>query len=208
MNATANRPTHSEHVDRSAARLDDDRAARAHPLLTRRARRSNFSGRRLWQSGQTKLDGWRVSESALYLFKEDYKLPLLDPVVAAHLAAVMEHVFPACSFSGSRAGSRRPFFRNDSGDRSLCYPDAWPTHGVWATCFLLIVARGPALFLSTICWAAARVRREPTAQGGRPAIHQPASAHHSAVEICVTRPSANQRARKPAARSMRCSSPF
>jgi uncharacterized membrane protein len=25
------------------------------------------------------------------------------------------------------------------------YPDAWPTHGVWATCFLLIIARGPGL---------------------------------------------------------------
>ena len=23
------------------------------------------------------------------------------------------------------------------------YPDAWPTHGVWATCFLLVIARGP-----------------------------------------------------------------
>jgi len=23
------------------------------------------------------------------------------------------------------------------------YPSAWPTHGVWATCFLLLLARGP-----------------------------------------------------------------
>ncbi|MGA9320321.1 MAG: DoxX family protein, partial [Xanthobacteraceae bacterium] len=23
------------------------------------------------------------------------------------------------------------------------YPLAWPTHGVWATCFLLLIARGP-----------------------------------------------------------------
>jgi len=23
------------------------------------------------------------------------------------------------------------------------YPSAWPTHGVWATCFLLVIARGP-----------------------------------------------------------------
>jgi putative oxidoreductase len=23
------------------------------------------------------------------------------------------------------------------------YPDAWPTHGVWATCFLVVIARGP-----------------------------------------------------------------
>ena len=23
------------------------------------------------------------------------------------------------------------------------YPGAWPTHGVWATCFLLLIARRP-----------------------------------------------------------------
>ena len=25
------------------------------------------------------------------------------------------------------------------------YPGAWPTHGVWATCFLVVIARGPGL---------------------------------------------------------------
>jgi putative oxidoreductase len=25
------------------------------------------------------------------------------------------------------------------------YPDAWPIHGVWATCFLIVIARGPGL---------------------------------------------------------------
>jgi hypothetical protein len=23
------------------------------------------------------------------------------------------------------------------------YPGAWPTHGVWATCLLIVIARGP-----------------------------------------------------------------
>jgi putative oxidoreductase len=26
------------------------------------------------------------------------------------------------------------------------YPDAWPTHGVWATCFLVVIARGAGVF--------------------------------------------------------------
>jgi putative oxidoreductase len=26
------------------------------------------------------------------------------------------------------------------------YPDAWPTHGTWATCFLVVIARGPGVF--------------------------------------------------------------
>jgi hypothetical protein len=25
----------------------------------------------------------------------------------------------------------------------LIYPGAWPTHGLWATCFLVVIARGP-----------------------------------------------------------------
>jgi len=25
------------------------------------------------------------------------------------------------------------------------YPAAWPIHGVWATCFVLLIARGPGL---------------------------------------------------------------
>src|SRR4029079_14089760 len=47
-----------------------------------------------WQSGQTKLDGWHVSDNAIYLFREEYKLPLIDPVIAAHLAACAQHFCP------------------------------------------------------------------------------------------------------------------
>ena len=27
----------------------------------------------------------------------------------------------------------------------LVYPDAWPTHGTWAACLLLLMTRGPGL---------------------------------------------------------------
>ncbi|MDB5640883.1 MAG: DoxX family protein, partial [Hyphomicrobiales bacterium] len=40
-----------------------------------------------WASGQTKVEGWRVSENAVELFREEYRLPLVDPVIAAHAAA-------------------------------------------------------------------------------------------------------------------------
>lgn len=99
-----------------------------------------------WRSGQTKLEGWRVSENAIYLFKEDYKLPLLDPVVAAHLAAAMEHLFPALLALGlaSRLAAAA-LLAMTLVIEIFVYPDAWPTHGVWATCFLLILARGPGV---------------------------------------------------------------
>ena len=47
-----------------------------------------------WQSGQTKLDGWRLSDSAVYLFQEEYRLPLLDPELAARMATGAEHTKP------------------------------------------------------------------------------------------------------------------
>jgi putative oxidoreductase len=99
-----------------------------------------------WQSGQTKLEGWRVSENAIYLFKEDYKLPLLDPVVAAHAATVMEHVFPVLLVLGlaSRIAAAA-LLAMTLVIEIFVYPDAWPTHGVWATCLLLVVARGPGV---------------------------------------------------------------
>jgi putative oxidoreductase len=99
-----------------------------------------------WQSGQTKLDGWHVSSSAIYLFREEYKLPLVDPVVAAHAAAFAEHFFPVLLVLG--LASRFAAFAllvMTTVIEVFVYPGAWPTHGVWATCFLVVIARGPGL---------------------------------------------------------------
>jgi len=97
-----------------------------------------------WRSGQTKLDGWRVSETAVYLFEHEYSLPLIDPMIAAHLATLAEHVLPALLFIG--LGSRLSalgLFAMTLVIQIFVYPDAWPTHGTWAVCLLLIIARGP-----------------------------------------------------------------
>ena len=38
-----------------------------------------------WLSGRTKVEGWlTVSESAIALFADEYKLPLLSPELGAH----------------------------------------------------------------------------------------------------------------------------
>ncbi len=46
-----------------------------------------------WRSGQTKVAGWHVAGSAIQLFRDEYKLPLIPPDWAATLAAVQEHLF-------------------------------------------------------------------------------------------------------------------
>lgn len=97
-----------------------------------------------WRSGQTKLEGWHVSELAIQLFAEEYQLPLLPPAVAATLAAIAEHVFPALLVVGlaSRLAALA-LLGMTAVIEILVYPDAWPIHGVWATALLLIIARGP-----------------------------------------------------------------
>jgi putative oxidoreductase len=96
-----------------------------------------------WQSGQTKVTGWRVNDAAIELFRTEYKLPLIDPTLAAWLAAIAEHVFPVLLVLG--LGTR--FAAIGLLTMTLIieifvYPDAWPTHGTWAGCLLVLMARG------------------------------------------------------------------
>ena len=46
-------------------------------------------------SGRTKVKGFlTITDSAYQLFESEYKLPLVSPWLAAHLAAYSEHFFP------------------------------------------------------------------------------------------------------------------
>ncbi|WP_313193749.1 DoxX family protein [Shinella zoogloeoides] len=97
-----------------------------------------------WRSGETKLDGWSVSDSAVYLFENEYRLPLIDPWLAAHLAAFAEHFFPALLVIGLASRfSALALLAMTLVIEIFVYPDAWPTHGTWAVCLLFIAARGP-----------------------------------------------------------------
>jgi putative oxidoreductase len=97
-----------------------------------------------WQSGQTKLDGWRVSENAVYLFREEYKLPVIDPAVAAHLAALAEHALPILMVVGlATRFAALALLLMTLVIQIFVYPGAWPTHGTWIACFLMLIARGP-----------------------------------------------------------------
>jgi putative oxidoreductase len=96
-----------------------------------------------WQSGQTKLEGWHLSDNAIYLFREEYKLPLIDPVIAAHLAAFAEHFFPILLVLGlATRFAALALLGMTLVIEIFVYPDAWPTHGTWAACFLILIARG------------------------------------------------------------------
>lgn len=97
-----------------------------------------------WQSGRTKMDGWDINESALYLFQEEYRLPLIDPLFAARMAAVAEHLLPVLLIVGfATRFSAAALLGMTLVIQLFVYPDAWPTHGTWAALFLLIIVQGP-----------------------------------------------------------------
>lgn len=99
-----------------------------------------------WQSGQTKVSGFGLSDSAVFLFQEEYKLPLIDPTIAAYGAAIAEHLFPILLVFGLASRfAALALFGMTLVIEIFVYPDAWPTHGVWATCFLYVIARGPGV---------------------------------------------------------------
>jgi putative oxidoreductase len=53
-----------------------------------------------WRSGQTKIKGFSIREETFYLFREEYKVPLLPPDLAAYLSTIGEHIFPVLLFVG------------------------------------------------------------------------------------------------------------
>lgn len=99
-----------------------------------------------WQSGQTKVDGFRVTESAIELFRSEYRLPVIDPSIGAHLAALAEHLFPLLLVLGlATRFSALALLGMTLVIQIFVYPDAWPTHGTWAACLLLLMTRGAGL---------------------------------------------------------------
>jgi putative oxidoreductase len=97
-----------------------------------------------WQSGQTKVAGWQLKPSTIALFQNEYQPPLIDPATAAYMSAVAEHLFPVLLVIGLAARlSALALLFMTAVIEIFVYPDAWPTHGVWTTCFFVTIARGP-----------------------------------------------------------------
>lgn len=113
-----------------------------------------------WKSGQTKIEGlaidivagtvelgWpKLSASAIPLFAEEYKVPLLPPELAAYAAAFAEHLFPLLILLGlATRFSALALLGMTLVIQVFVYPDAYPTHGVWAATLLLLVSQGPGV---------------------------------------------------------------
>jgi putative oxidoreductase len=123
-----------------------------------------------WNSGQTKVQGFvlnivsgevslgwpRLSDSAVALFQDEYKLPLIAPEIAAPMAAMAEHVFPLLILIGLGTRlSALALLGMTLVIQVFVYPGAYATHGTWAAVLLYLMARGPGA-LSVDHWLARR----------------------------------------------------
>jgi len=97
-----------------------------------------------WRSARTKVDGFSLSDNALFLFAEEYKVPLLDPETAAGLAAVAEHLFPLMLVLGfgARFGAAGLLFMT-AVIQVFVYPMSWPDHLMWTAVLALVLSYGP-----------------------------------------------------------------
>lgn len=123
-----------------------------------------------WNSGQTKIQGlainfvsgefqlgWpRLADSAVALFREEYKLPLIPPELAAPVAATVEHIFPLLILIGlATRFSALALLVMTLVIQVFVYPGAYATHATWAAVLLYLMARG-AGWLSIDHWLAER----------------------------------------------------
>jgi len=97
-----------------------------------------------WQSGRTKVEGWlTVSDNAVALFADEYRLPVLAPALAAHLATYAEHLLPLLLALGlATRASALALLAMTAVIQIFVYPAAWPTHLSWAVLMLWLVRAG------------------------------------------------------------------
>jgi len=97
-----------------------------------------------WRSGQTKVSGWHVTQTTVQLFRDEYKVPLLPPEIAANLASIQEHLFSVLLVIGLASRlSALGLLCMTAVIEIFVYPENWPDHLLWAGALLYVLARGP-----------------------------------------------------------------
>lgn len=94
-----------------------------------------------FKSGLTKIANMEI---AVDLFREEYKMPLLPPEVAAPLATAAELTAPVLLFVGLLT---RPAATALLGMTAVIqlfvYPANWSEHLLWASILIYLLTRGP-----------------------------------------------------------------
>ena len=94
-----------------------------------------------FRSGLLKIESWDL---ALLVFRDEYKLPLLPPELAAVLGTAVELGAPLLLFAGLLTRlAALPLLAMTLVIEVFVYPDAWNEHLMWAVPLLFLLTRGP-----------------------------------------------------------------
>lgn len=98
------------------------------------------------RSGLLKAGGW-ADGTTIALFREEYALPLVPPILAAAAAMGAELILPPLLLAGLLT---RPaalgLLAMTVTIQIFVYPAAFDTHGLWAVALLLLLRHGPGRF--------------------------------------------------------------
>ena len=97
-------------------------------------------GATFFRSGMLKLESF---DTAITLFRDEYRLPLLPPEVAAYMGTTVELSAPVLLVLGlgARLGAAALLFMTLT-IQFLVYPDNWPEHLMWGSILAYVLSRG------------------------------------------------------------------
>jgi putative oxidoreductase len=93
-----------------------------------------------FNAGLLKYRSWEVT---ILLFRDEYKMPLLDPALAARMAMFNELTFSTLLFLGLATRlATLPLLGMIAVIQTFVYPDAWKEHLLWASILVFLLTRG------------------------------------------------------------------
>ena len=94
-----------------------------------------------WSSGLSKIASWQTT---IVLFRDEYKVPLLPPEIAATLATGLELACPILLVLGLATRlTTLPLLAMTAVIEIFVYPEDWNIHLIWATILMFLLTRGP-----------------------------------------------------------------
>ncbi len=93
-----------------------------------------------FNAGLLKYRSWEVT---LLLFRDEYKVPVVDPTLMARMATFNELTFSTLLFLGLATRlATLPFLGMIVVIQAFVYPNAWIEHLVWTSILLFLLTRG------------------------------------------------------------------
>ena len=114
------------------------------------------------RAGLNKVASW---ESTVALFREEYRVPVLPPEIAAVMASSVEVGCSLLLLAGlATRVATLPMLGMIATIQLFVYPQAWPEHLTWASILVFLLTRGGGTLSLDHAVASSLTTRTPTAR--------------------------------------------